>query len=612
MKQKVLSLVLAITAAVMLMVVAAPSDVSAKACPYNDISGHWGYDAIMYWSDYGIVNGVGDGRFNPDGDMTRAEAAAVFSRLLNLTDMADISNFTDVQRGSWYEKDIAKAVYYGILQGTGPNTVDPTGKITREQFFTIMVRALGIPEEQTIKRSFSDTAKISGWAKSSCYALINRGWVNGTTPTTIEPQAYITRASVMKVLHNCIPLYITKDGTYKVTGEGVVVIIAKNVALTGDYSSLIAISCKDAVLDMGGNEGTPGIFVLKDGLQIVNGQVDTRVTTAKVANGTTANEDGVDPGTTIYIKAKTVDKFVVTLDGDLAGYGSVALSKTTQTDLDIDTLVTALFTNTPGDNNKDVIVRALSYALDQMKSRTWDYTHNSHEYHAFLDNKGVLSMTKDGEAVNLGEVYLKKASKLHQMRFAEIGTASGMKEAAPVQWQALVDSLDPKSLFTVSGNNLKLLDENSYYTLILGTVERGVALHQALGADFDYEGSFEGFGAWSDRMGLFSGAFTAFGTAFPNGTLYSTVASVVGTDYAEVMEGSPVLSLLLGGSSKRTVLKCDESFANGKDIMTTVNNRTSIDLRYYDVVEYVLNNLTKDSPALGDWSINLTVSKIKE
>ena len=58
---------------------------------YSDIDGHWGEEAIERWSEYGIVEGDGE-NFNPDGLMTRGAAAAVFARLLGLSDKADISS----------------------------------------------------------------------------------------------------------------------------------------------------------------------------------------------------------------------------------------------------------------------------------------------------------------------------------------------------------------------------------------------------------------------------------------------------------------------------------------------------------------------------------------
>ena len=55
---------------------------------YADTEGHWAEAAIDRWSDYGIVAGTGPSTFDPNGDMTRAEAAQVFVNLLRLTGAA--------------------------------------------------------------------------------------------------------------------------------------------------------------------------------------------------------------------------------------------------------------------------------------------------------------------------------------------------------------------------------------------------------------------------------------------------------------------------------------------------------------------------------------------
>ena len=51
---------------------------------FDDVPGHWAEDAINRWSGYGVVNGVGDNQFAPNGTLTRAQAAQVFANLLDL------------------------------------------------------------------------------------------------------------------------------------------------------------------------------------------------------------------------------------------------------------------------------------------------------------------------------------------------------------------------------------------------------------------------------------------------------------------------------------------------------------------------------------------------
>ena len=92
--------------------------VSALAAAYSDTEGHWAESSIERWTSYGIINGYEDGSFGPDANISRSEAAAIFSRLLKLEKKADISAFTDVEADSWYVDYVAKCVEQGILKGT--------------------------------------------------------------------------------------------------------------------------------------------------------------------------------------------------------------------------------------------------------------------------------------------------------------------------------------------------------------------------------------------------------------------------------------------------------------------------------------------------------------
>ena len=77
MKKKIISICLA-------LVIIFSCSVFASADNYEDIAGHWAEKAIYTWSDRGVINGVGNNSFAPDADMTRAEAATVFTKMFKL------------------------------------------------------------------------------------------------------------------------------------------------------------------------------------------------------------------------------------------------------------------------------------------------------------------------------------------------------------------------------------------------------------------------------------------------------------------------------------------------------------------------------------------------
>ena len=111
--RKLLSVVLAFVMVLSLL------PVSALAVEYSDANdAAWAAEAIDRWSSYGVVGGS-DGQFRPNANMTRAEAATVFTNLLGLTSTAGAASFPDVTSDKWFYSAIQKANAAGIMGGTG-------------------------------------------------------------------------------------------------------------------------------------------------------------------------------------------------------------------------------------------------------------------------------------------------------------------------------------------------------------------------------------------------------------------------------------------------------------------------------------------------------------
>ena len=272
----------------------------ALAAEYSDIAGHWAEEDIARWSDAGVVQGS-NGQFNPEGVMTRAEAAQVFANLLKLNGAADLSGYTDVPADAWYADAIAACVDKGILGGIGGGLMNPNGTITREMFFVMFARALGIPEETSLNASFSDSASISSWARGAVYALINRGYVSGTSANTVAPQLNINRASVMALLDQTIVAYVVTSGSTSVNSDGVVLVLADDVTLTGSGDVTVAVASEGAQVDLEGMTGEVAVVVLEDDVAITNAPEGTVITVADDAAGTTVNGEAAAAGEEIVI-----------------------------------------------------------------------------------------------------------------------------------------------------------------------------------------------------------------------------------------------------------------------------------------------------------------------
>ena len=170
---------------------------------YTDVSEkEWYYDAVQYASQNGLMNGVGNGKFDPEGSMTRAMLVTVLWRYEG--EPAEGENtFTDVPNGTWYTDAVAWAAEKGIVGGIGNGKFDPEGSITREQMATILFRYAQNKGIETSKRGelsgFADSGNVSSWAKDAVQWTVAEGIINGSDGKLL-PQGNATRAQLSAIL----------------------------------------------------------------------------------------------------------------------------------------------------------------------------------------------------------------------------------------------------------------------------------------------------------------------------------------------------------------------------------------------------------------------------
>lgn len=153
---------------------------------------------------FAYVIGYPDGKVHPEGNISRAETATIFFRLLksdirdgNLT--AD-NEFSDVSNGQWHNKAISTMAKLGIVKGRRADRFDPDASITRAEFAAICARFNTKPVENS--GSFSD---ISGhWAENEIERAAAFGWISGYPDGTFRPDARITRAEAMTMINRVL------------------------------------------------------------------------------------------------------------------------------------------------------------------------------------------------------------------------------------------------------------------------------------------------------------------------------------------------------------------------------------------------------------------------
>ena len=173
------------------------TDLDAKA---------WYHEGVDYALTNGLMNGVGGGRFEPDGQLTRAQLVTVLYRAAGEPDTGkQVNPFTDVADDAWYTKVVIWAANNGIVNGVAKNTFAPDDSITREQIAAMLYRYAGAEAAKEDKLSaFPDAAKVSDWAKEALNWAVASGLINGVADAngtaSLEPQATATRAQIATIL----------------------------------------------------------------------------------------------------------------------------------------------------------------------------------------------------------------------------------------------------------------------------------------------------------------------------------------------------------------------------------------------------------------------------
>ena len=184
-------------------------ETTAETCPseaYTDLDRNGWYHEYVDWVlKNGVMNGVGGGLFEPNGETTRAMLVMVLYRMAGAPDMAGReSSFTDVSADSWYGAAVIWASENGIVNGVGGGLFDPDASLTREQMAMMLYRFAGYLGSNTEKRAdlsaYGDADAVSAAAQDAMAWAVAEGLVNGRSAAELAPKAGATRAELATIL----------------------------------------------------------------------------------------------------------------------------------------------------------------------------------------------------------------------------------------------------------------------------------------------------------------------------------------------------------------------------------------------------------------------------
>ena len=242
-KKRILALFLAAVSCLSLAVSAsAAGTTTRKATDFKDYDAKaWYAEAVSSAVDNGLLYGKSSTIIDPNGDMIRAEMAAIINRSFGCYKAADISQYKDVAKSKWYYKDVALAVQMGTYNGRSSSSMAPDSPITRQEAMTVVARALELDYDSYSKTdlsAFSDRSEISNWALPYVRAMVGADYIHGRGKV-LAPLDNITRAEFAQIFHNIIGSYITVKGTCGKDIKGSVLIRTddvelKNLTVDGD------------------------------------------------------------------------------------------------------------------------------------------------------------------------------------------------------------------------------------------------------------------------------------------------------------------------------------------------------------------------------------------
>lgn len=147
------------------------------------------------------MNGFGNGRFGPSDNITRAQTAQMFYNLLVNKDVPATISFTDVADDAWCAEAVKTLASLGIVNGLGNGTFAPNRQITRAEFTVIATRFAKVNANAT--NTFTDV-NPSDWYYSAISTAASYGWIAGMADGSFQPGAKITRAQAATIVNRML------------------------------------------------------------------------------------------------------------------------------------------------------------------------------------------------------------------------------------------------------------------------------------------------------------------------------------------------------------------------------------------------------------------------
>ncbi len=178
---------------------------------FADLNGHWAAAQINYMAEKGIIKGDDQGRALPDNPVKRADFVLMLLRMLEIENVENAENFTDVPADAYYARQLATAKQIGLVGGIGDNRFGPEELVTRQDMFVMTYRALEKMDklarekgDASVLSAFGDNTSVADYAQEAMIYFVNQKIVNGNDKGLLTPLQTASRAEAATILANLL------------------------------------------------------------------------------------------------------------------------------------------------------------------------------------------------------------------------------------------------------------------------------------------------------------------------------------------------------------------------------------------------------------------------
>jgi len=270
---------------------------AVNAATFSDTAGHWAAEEIEYLVGKKVLDGMGDGTFQPEAQVTRAQFIKMIDETFGLKATRGLP-FADVKSTDWYYPYISKAYAQGYLLEYG-SRMNPNNPLTREEAAALIARYLELPEDEAVSRTtFADYSDIDSDYRAYVLSAAYAGLFVGDNDGNFSPKRVLKRGEALAILCRAAgTIYSeTSTGLDAAAEKGNAVIKAGNITVKN------ADIANDMIITEGVSSGSVTLYKCK-----VNGTLTLRGSAKLVLSECEIGKLIVDTGTNTSVSVTLED-----------------------------------------------------------------------------------------------------------------------------------------------------------------------------------------------------------------------------------------------------------------------------------------------------------------